>query len=299
MIDELERMKKEAAVTGTCLEGPTDTTKGPSHDRSSSSKNSNRVTSQPMARLASTFTRALLFLSLLKCWTKGIFGRFTLRKSDKRKKWAGGGGKSQDGPERCWGDDVLSSAGNWMEVVQQCIAKYLTGWTILALALNCVVIIQTHTYNIRLWYVSVPHQLERVGSNANRSAMWRFYWDLLIGDAREANDWREHTREYNSVMSRRLSRHLVRTISGCMARFTISSNRYIQERQIHVCQDMENFTFSILLKQHQNGFRTSVWPKWREDWVTCCDKLTHLHKYNTLIFNSLSLRSSRSFSACL
>jgi hypothetical protein len=66
MIDELERMKKGAVVTGTYLEGPAETTKGSSHESLFSSQNSNRVTSQPMARLASTFYKSVIICIIIK-----------------------------------------------------------------------------------------------------------------------------------------------------------------------------------------------------------------------------------------
>jgi hypothetical protein len=42
-------------------------------------------------------------------------------------------------------------------------------------------------------------------------------------------------------------------VSGYTARFTIWSHRYIQTRQIN--QDMENFMFAILLKQHKTVWK--------------------------------------------
>jgi hypothetical protein len=56
---------------------------------------------------------------------------------------------------------------------------------------------------------------------------------------------------------------MVHTVSRYMVRFTIWSHCYIQMRQIG--QDVNNFIFSILLKQQQNSFKTNqtkgVWPK--------------------------------------
>jgi hypothetical protein len=65
MIDELERMKKEAVGTGTCLEEPTETTEGSSRDSSSSCQNSNRVTSQPIARLGSTVYKSIIIFIII------------------------------------------------------------------------------------------------------------------------------------------------------------------------------------------------------------------------------------------
>jgi hypothetical protein len=71
---------------------------------------------------------------------------------------------------------------------------------------------------------------------------------------------------------------MVRTVSGNTARFTIWSHRYIQTRQIG--QDVDRPTFSVVLKQQQNGLNTDqakgVWPKQRNDWTRYCAMLSHL-----------------------
>jgi hypothetical protein len=52
-------------------------------------------------------------------------------------------------------------------------------------------------------------------------------------------------------------------------------------------QNMNNFIFSILLKQQQNGLKTNqtkgVWPHYCEDWTKCYDKLTQFAESYKLI----------------
>jgi hypothetical protein len=112
---------------------------------------------------------------------------------------------------------------------------------------------------------------------------------LLTGYTRKANNYREHTHIYitqqwhSQQWTRRLNRQqeIVRTLSGYMARFTIWTLRYIHSRQ--VSQEMDNFTFSVLLKEQQNGFETKqtrgVWLKWWKYWARRCDEMAPLLSY--------------------
>jgi hypothetical protein len=44
--------------------------------------------------------------------------------------------------------------------------------------------------------------------------------------------------------------------------------------------DMDNFVFTILLKQQPNGLQMiqakGIWPDWCNNWTRCCNKFTHL-----------------------
>jgi hypothetical protein len=86
--------------------------------------------------------------------------------------------------------------------------------------------------------------------------------ELLTGDTREANSYREQIREYSSAMAFatmgveiKSSPEIVHTTSGYTARFSIRYHCRIQTKQIS--QDIDNFIFSILLKQQQSGLKTN------------------------------------------
>jgi hypothetical protein len=68
------------------------------------------------------------------------------------------------------------------------------------------------------------------------------------------NMYRSTTEQWHSLQwARRLNLHpeMVQTVPEYKDRFTIWSHRYIQTRKISL--DIENFTFSIPLKQERNG----------------------------------------------
>jgi hypothetical protein len=63
--------------------------------------------------------------------------------------------------------------------------------------------------------------------------------------------WRSHQWAWT------LNRHLemVHTVSGYRVRFTVWSHRYIKPKKLN--QNMDNIIFEILLKQQQNGLKTT------------------------------------------
>jgi hypothetical protein len=79
----------------------------------------------------------------------------------------------------------------------------------------------------------------------------------------QRQNYREHIQEYNLAMSfvsmgkeiQLLYLEMVHTVSRYMARFTIWPHCCIQMRHMH--QDMDNFIFSVLLKQQQNSLKTN------------------------------------------
>jgi hypothetical protein len=109
--------------------------------------------------------------------------------------------------------------------------------------------------------------------------------EQLTGDTREANNYRKHTWEYNSAVAFASMGAEIKSPPGngqhC---FRIQGQIYHLVSPLYstkqLSQDMDNFIFSILLKQQQNGRKTNqtknVWLKQCNDWARCCDKLNHL-----------------------
>jgi hypothetical protein len=128
------------------------------------------------------------------------------------------------------------------------------------------IFMETPTH-ICLKYVSISRQLESVRGNTDGVASCRFHYESCLQGihAKQINIHENTTQQIFSPMSAE-----IKSPPGngpycfwIQDRFNIWSHSYIQMRQ--KVQDMDNFVFWIMLKQQQNGLKTSqtegVWQK--------------------------------------
>jgi hypothetical protein len=133
--------------------------------------------------------------------------------------------------------------------------------------------------NRMLRYVSIPRQLERVRGNADGGATR----ELSTGDTREANNYREHMREYNSAMAfKSMSVENKPPPENGPYCFRIQGQVYHYVKTRKISQDMNNFIFAAgaAIKQLENQLDKECLAKVMQglDWMLQANLLAEPYK---------------------